>query len=157
MSLRIVPAASHPNQKVALNPSAPSAPGVHDTLRTNLSLNPSTASTTSQTPQLTSAHPLESRLANWRSTQEALKMELLRREFGLAEPVKRGMEAKIVRQGEWRPAVLDAGAGALGDVHGDVLAGRDLEIGWEDVYRGQEMRECPDFHSEMEARLKMNW
>ena len=84
-------------------------------------------------------------------------MELLRREFGIAEPVKRGMEMKIVRGGEWRPAVLNAGAGALGDVHADVLAGRDQEIGWEDVFRGQESREVPDFHSEMEARLKMNW
>lgn len=84
-------------------------------------------------------------------------MELLRREFGIAEPVKRGMEMKIVRAGEWRPAVLDAGAGAVGGVHADVLAGRDLEIGWEDVFKGQEVREGMDFHSEMEARLRMNW
>ncbi|KAL1303588.1 hypothetical protein AAFC00_006953 [Neodothiora populina] len=156
MSLRIVPAATHPSQ-TTLKPSAPSAPGVHDTLRSNLSLNPTTQSTDHSVPQLSSAHPLESRLANWRAVQESHKMELLRREFGLAEPVKRGMEMKIVRAGEWRPAVLSAGAGAVGEVHADVLAGRETEIQWEDVYTGMEAREVPDFHSEMEARLRMNW
>lgn len=84
-------------------------------------------------------------------------MELLRREFGMAEPIKRGMEKKLVSAGEWRPSVLNAGAGSLGEVHADVLAGREYEIGWEDVFKGQEVREGPDFHSEMEARLKMNW
>lgn len=84
-------------------------------------------------------------------------MEKLRREFGLAEPVKRGMEKKIVGAGEWRPACLSVGAGALGDVHKDVLEGRETEIGWEDVFRGQEGRQVPGFHEEMEARLKMNW
>jgi len=42
------------------------------------------------------------------------------------------MELKIAREGEWRPAVLGCSAG----VSGDVLAGRDWECAWEDVYRG---------------------
>ena len=81
-----------------------------------------------------------------------------------------------MREGEWRPACLGGSAG----VGGDVLAGRDTECTWEDVYKGMlhsvnelgmsvrgrrltclrtgdETREGADFHSEMEAKLKMNW
>lgn len=82
-------------------------------------------------------------------------METLRRQFGIAEPVKRGMELSIVRAGEWRPMCL-GGMGGSG-VHADILAGRDGEIGWEDVYSGEEMRDLPDFHTEMERRFTMNW
>ena len=59
-------------------------------------------------------------------------METLRRTFGIAEPVRRGMEMKIAKEGEWRPSVLGGSAG----VHGEILMGRDTEIAWEDVYRG---------------------
>lgn len=59
-------------------------------------------------------------------------MNTLRRTFGIAEPVRRGMELKIAKAGEWRPAALGGSAG----VSSDVLAGRDTEISWEDVYTG---------------------
>ncbi|KAL9638777.1 MAG: hypothetical protein Q9204_001378 [Flavoplaca sp. TL-2023a] len=57
-------------------------------------------------------------------------MTSLRRNFGLGEPVRRGMELKIAREGEWRPMALGVSAG----VSGDILVGRDNEITWEDVY-----------------------
>lgn len=60
-------------------------------------------------------------------------MEMLRRQFGLGEPIRRGMELKIAREGEWRPAVL----GGSGGVHREILEGRDCEIGWEDVFVGE--------------------
>lgn len=60
-------------------------------------------------------------------------MESLRRTFGIAEPVRRGMELKIAGAGEWRPQVL----GGPSSVHSDILAGRDCEIGWEDVFVGE--------------------
>jgi hypothetical protein len=80
---------------------------------------------------------------------------------------------RLVVDAEWRPAVL---GGPLG-VHSDILAGRDCELGWEDVFggkfslrayvplprlsltilAGREFRLMPDFHSEMERRLGMNW
>ncbi|MCJ1423658.1 hypothetical protein MMC29_001542 [Sticta canariensis] len=136
MSLRIVPSSAHPNSTTNLSArhpnststqGAPSAPGIHDTLRANLS------SASTATPGSTvSAHPLEARLAGWQTTQDNLKMASLRRTFGIAEPVRRGMELNITRAGEWRPQMLGGSAG----VSGDVLAGRDLEITWEDVYRG---------------------
>ncbi|KAF2842336.1 proteasome maturation factor UMP1 [Patellaria atrata CBS 101060] len=154
MSLRIVPASSNPSRSTP-GPSAPSAPGIHDTLRSNLSLNaPAPAPTSSSSPApVQSTHPLEARLANWRATQDALKMQTLRMQFGIAEPVRRGMELKITGMGEWKPATL----GGSASVHRDVLEGRDCEIGWEDVFKGDEMRDLPDFHTEMEARAKMNW
>lgn len=86
-------------------------------------------------------------------------MEMLRRQFGIAEPVRRGMELAIVGQGEWRPMCLGGGFGGGygGGLHADILAGRDMEIGWEDVFTGDVMRDQPDFHTEMERRFGMNW
>jgi proteasome maturation protein len=116
----------------------------------------------------------------WRETQDRVKMEMLRRQFGIAEPVRRGMELKITEAGEWRPAALGRSSG----VHKDILEGRDTEIGWEDVFTGKlycgygepgdlpvcsildstnlfsvgnDLREVPDFHTEIEAKMKMNW
>lgn len=60
---------------------------------------------------------------------------------------------KICKDGEWRPQVLGGSSG----VSGDVLGGKDAEICWEDVYRGDEMREGGGFHDEMEGRLRMDW
>lgn len=107
-------------------------------------------------------------------------MEMLRRQFGIAEPVRRGMELKIASAGEWRPAALGGSSG----VHKDILEGRDCEIGWEDVYTGKEslklwrslqrygivsiailtlcsigneQRQIPDFHTEIEHKMRMNW
>lgn len=42
-------------------------------------------------------------------------------------------------------------------VHSDILAGRDCEMDWEDVFTGQEMRESVDFHVEMERGFGMGW
>ncbi|CAN9166639.1 unnamed protein product [Alternaria alternata] len=155
MSLRFVPNKAHPTQ-TALETSAPSAPGVHDTLRSRLaqtSIAPTASSSSTAPVALQSAHPLEARLTQWRDTQDRLKMEMLRRQFGIAEPVRRGMELKIAEAGEWRPATLGGSSG----VHRDILQGRDCEIGWEDVFTGSELREVPDFHTEIEHKMKMNW
>ncbi|KAF2431071.1 proteasome maturation factor UMP1 [Tothia fuscella] len=149
MSLRIVPTKATPSTTTT-SYGAPSAPGIHDTLRSNLSLTTGTSSTPSP---VTSSHPLEARLTRWRATQDALKMEGLRRMYGIAEPIRRGMELRITGMGEWRPLAL----GASACVHSDILNGRDAEVGWEDVFTGGEMMDLPDFHSEMEGRMRMNW
>lgn len=84
-------------------------------------------------------------------------MDLLRRQFGIAEPVKRQMELSIVRAGEWRPSILSGGFGqGSAGLHADILSGRDCEIGWEDVFTGEEMRDAVDFHAEMEGQFRMN-
>ncbi|KAH7414321.1 proteasome maturation factor UMP1-domain-containing protein [Phaeosphaeria sp. MPI-PUGE-AT-0046c] len=154
MSLRIVPQKAHASQ-TQLETSAPSAPGVHDALRSRLGHTSvvSTGPSSNKPVALQSAHPLEARLVQWRETQDRVKMEMLRRQFGIAEPVRRGMELKITEAGEWRPAALGRSSG----VHKDILEGRDTEIGWEDVFTSNELREVPDFHTEIEAKMRMNW
>ncbi|PGH05591.1 hypothetical protein AJ79_06758 [Helicocarpus griseus UAMH5409] len=159
MSLRIAPAAPNAttasNTPVAhLSKGAPSAPGVHDTLRASLTPAPTTQQ---QRPATSSTHPLEARLLQWRQTHDAMKMESLRRVYGIAEPVRRGMELKIVQEGQWKPAAL--GGGKESNIHADILAlgGRETEVTWEDVFDGDDLREPATFHDEMEQRLKMNW
>jgi proteasome maturation protein len=118
--------------------SAPSAPGLHDTLRANLGLTSSISAPDAVPEPPQSAHPLEARLTAWRGTADALKFSALRRTYGIAEPVKRGMELRIAGAGEWRPLMLGGGT----PVHSDILSGRDWELGWEDVFGGKLMLLC---------------
>lgn len=159
--MRIVPAAPHSStfSHGAKTTSAPSAPGVYDTLRQGLG-GPSTqlAPTTAhgeaiETPS--SRHPLEARLKSWEATQESARMEVLRKTFGMAEPIRRGMELKMVREGSWRPAALGRHGSAAASVHEDILRGRDAYLDWEDVFTGQEQRAAVGVHDEMERKLKI--
>ncbi|KAK6515260.1 hypothetical protein TWF506_007603 [Arthrobotrys conoides] len=143
-SLRLVPSSSQPT-KLSLPSSsttgAPASHSVHDTIRHGL---PTTSA------DLNSHHPLENRLKNWEATQENLKMESLKRTFGLAEPVRRGMEKMIVGA-DFRPAVL----GGPSNLHMDILNGRECWIDWEDVFVGDRLDgETPDFHTEFDAIMR---
>ncbi|KAI1322303.1 proteasome maturation factor UMP1-domain-containing protein [Xylariaceae sp. FL0255] len=158
MSMRIVPASEHTNTFTHLpsSTSAPSAPGVYDVIREGL--NPDLTTTKTSTP--VSRHPLEARLKAWESTQEALRMESLRKTFGIAEPIRRGMELKITRDGSWRPACLGGAVGVGGStgtaaVHEDILMGREATLDWEDVFTGEEQRGAVGVHEEMERKLKI--
>ncbi|KAG5927513.1 hypothetical protein E4U42_002156 [Claviceps africana] len=150
-SLRIVPSSANPDTftHTSHSSSAPSAPGIHDTLRHGIGPSPHDA----HANKPSSTHPLEARLKNWEATQEAVRMESLRRTFGMAEPIRRGMELKIVRDGEWRPMAL--GGGSLPSVHEDILRGREDTITWEDVFTGEETRGFVAVHDEMEKKLRM--
>jgi len=156
MAMRIAPPSGHSTTHSHLQPQslgAPSAPGIHDTLRAGVG--PSVSQTTAASPSSLpdSTHPLESRLKKWEETQDALKMEGYRRTFGIAEPIRRGMELKITKEGEWRPAVL--GGGLERGVHEEILRGTDTTISWEDVFKGDEMRSVPGFHEEVERKVRM--
>ncbi|KAF3767539.1 proteasome maturation factor UMP1 [Cryphonectria parasitica EP155] len=154
MSLRIVPADAHASTYSHIRPSAhgaPSAPGLHDTLRAGVGPDPFAQTYNSTAPS--SAHPLETRLKQWETTQESLRMESLRRTFGIAEPIRRGMELKITREGQWRPLAL--GGGAAGSVHEDILKGREATVDWEDVFSGEDQRGVVGVHEEMERKLKI--
>ncbi|KAI1185682.1 proteasome maturation factor UMP1-domain-containing protein [Nemania serpens] len=163
--MRIVPPAQHGSTFTHLPPStsAPSAPGVYDVLRQGLNpsaaLSASSSSSSSTPPAPVSRHPLESRLKAWEATQESLRMESLRKTFGMAEPIRRGMELKITRDGSWRPACLGGGGGPTGvgsaSVHEDVLMGREASCDWEDVFTGEEQRGALGIHEEMERKLKI--
>ena len=163
-SMRIVPAADHASSfsHAAKTTSAPSAPGVYDTLRQGLgpATSTSTSSSSVEAPPPTSRHPLEARLRSWEATQESLRMETLRRTFGIAEPVRRGMELKMVREGSWRPSALAAaGSSAGGNLHEDILRGRDASCDWEDVFAGDDLQTPPrpgsGVHEEMERKLRI--
>lgn len=91
-------------------------------------------------------------------------METLRRAFGVAEPVRRGMELRITRQGEWRPAVLSGtpglGGAAGSSLHEDILTGKDESVTWDEVFAGgEELRGMGSaqggVHEEMERKLRM--
>ncbi len=79
-------------------------------------------------------------------------MEILRRTYGMAAPIRIGMELKIARDTTWRPTALGGQAPTL---HEDILRGRDEVITWEDIFTGDESRGMPGFHDEMERKLKM--
>lgn len=161
-SLRIVPADNHSSSFSHIgerSKGAPSAPGLHDTLRHGVgpsaysSLPPSdTTSAAAAAATATSAHPLEARLKAWEATQHGLRMESLRRTFGMAEPIRREMELKITRTGEWRPLAL---GGAAPSLHEEILRGKDCSISWEDVFTNEESRTFVGVHDEMERKLKI--
>ncbi|KAL2761095.1 hypothetical protein ACRALDRAFT_1066532 [Sodiomyces alcalophilus JCM 7366] len=173
MAMRIVPASGN-SQTFTAGHAAPSVPGLHDTLRAGLgpsplsssaspSLTPNNAAASASTPSaaLTSAHPLEARLKNWEASQEALRMETLRRTYGAAEPIRRQMELKITRNGSWRPSALGGGPHAMSH-HEEILRGRDESITWEDVFTGDEAGTggagnavLVGMHEEMERKLRM--
>ncbi|KAK4185918.1 putative proteasome maturation factor UMP1 [Podospora australis] len=151
MSLRIIPEDTHTStftHQPSRHNIAPSAPGLHDTLRAGLSADPFTSST-----QPISSHPLESRLKNWEATREALRMETLRRTYGIAEPIRRQMELKICRESEWKPMCLPGSS--VPSVHDDILSGRDTSIEWEDIYTGEDQRAQVGVHEEIERKVKM--
>lgn len=81
--------------------------------------------------KLNVSHPLEARLQNWDKHQEDMKMEMLRRTFGLQEVVRRGMELHLASS-DFVPMAL----GGPSNLHADILAGRDTSCTWEEVFKG---------------------
>ncbi|KAK7926573.1 proteasome maturation factor [Apiospora marii] len=158
MSMRIVPSSDHTTTFTHLRtPGAPSAPGLYDTLRNGVGAVPLTTASDSSSDPVTSRHPLEARLKAWEATQDAVRMETLRKTFGISEPIRRGMELKTVRDGEWRPLALGGGGAGGKSVHEDILRGRETLIDWEDVYTGEEQTAggVIGIHDEMERKLKI--
>lgn len=138
-------------------PTAPSVPGLHDTLRSGL---PTLSST------LNTSHPLATRLGAWSATQHDLKLEQLRRLHGLGEPLRRALELQDACDvgGKLMMGVggLGGGRGAVGGVHEEILRGRDAEVGWEDVFEGVGMvgegRAAEGgLHGRMERERGMGW
>lgn len=63
--------------------------------------------------------------------------------------MRRGMEMKICREGEWVPSCL-GGSAKAGE---EILAGRDTEISWEDIYTAEEGARDGDLQAEIETRI----
>ncbi|CAR28919.1 hypothetical protein ZYGR_0U02780 [Zygosaccharomyces rouxii] len=80
-----------------------------------------------QSSQLSNRHPLEARLQNWEETQRKRQLEQYRQIFGIAEPMKRVMDLKLVEQTDFNPLNQS-------NLHRDILLNKDSSIDWEDVY-----------------------
>ncbi|PRT56350.1 Proteasome maturation factor UMP1 [Wickerhamiella sorbophila] len=91
-------------------------------------------------------HPLQQRLADWDDNQKGLQMEMLRRVYGAAEPIRRAMEQTIIEKSTFVPESV----GGSSNLHLNILANRDATIGWEDVYPDHKET---SFHQELESRM----
>ncbi|RKF58718.1 Proteasome maturation factor UMP1 [Erysiphe neolycopersici] len=154
--MSIIPSPDHPSKYSDSNvnfASAHSAPIIQDLLQNGLGPTFTPLDSSKPSEPSVSNHPLEARLKKWEETQEALKMEGLRRTFGIAEPIRRGMELKIVREGSWKPACL--GGGFERSLHEDILMGTDTGCQWEDIFKGDLSRNIPEFHQEVERKVGM--
>lgn len=79
--------------------------------------------------QLNNQHPLQHHLQNYQSNERARTMEQYRQIFGIAEPMKRTMELKIVQGTDFNPLNEN-------HLHSDILKNKDCSVDWEDVYQG---------------------
>lgn len=101
--------------------------------------------------QLSDRHPLESRLKNWEETEQARKLDQYRQIFGIAEPMKRVMDLKIVEQTDFNPLNQS-------NLHRDILLNKDCGIEWEDVYGDSGLTSSgnllgDDVHAKIESRM----
>lgn len=139
MSLRLTPAAGHASTTTSSSTLAPSAP-VHDTMR---------AGPQSLASKHNNRHPLESRLENWEQTQQDLKYETMRRIYGVAEPVRRGMELSLCREG-----ARHTGFGMEDGIGSDILRGTDCSLDVKDIWSGREMARGGGYQETMEKRMR---
>ncbi|CAH00142.1 Ump1p [Kluyveromyces lactis] len=100
--------------------------------------------------QLNDRHPLESRVRNWDETQHKRQLEQYRQIFGVAEPMKRVMELKLVQNTDFNPLNQS-------NLHKDVLMNKEASIDWEDVYPTSDfasgMMVADDVHTKIEKRM----
>lgn len=90
-------------------------------------------------------------MQNWEETQHNTRLEMYRRVFGAAEPIKRTIELNIIDSTDFKPLIL----GGSDSMHKDILLNRDATVDWEDVYKGgfESGKHVNDFHSEMERQF----
>jgi proteasome maturation protein len=123
--LRFVPPTSSVPTTLKPTQGAASVSVVHDTLTHGLA---STSST------INSRHPLESRIKNWDTQQDQLKLEMAKRLGGIGEVIRIATERKVVGE-DFRPVAL----GGPSNLHLDILTGRDTRIDIDDIYNGLAM------------------
>jgi proteasome maturation protein len=131
-------------QNTSYAPSAPSAPALIDSLRAGGPVN--------IVNKINNRHPIESRILNWESTQQQLKMETYKRLFGAADPIKREMDLEIIHKSEFRPLIK--GLPLASSIHNDILLNKDTSIDWEDMYPSN-IPSTNDIHSQMESHFKI--
>ena len=106
--------------------------------------------------QLNDRHPLENRVKNWEETQQKRQLEQYRQLFGVAEPMKRVMELKIVEQTDFNP-LSNITSSATSSLHRDILLNKDCSVDWEDIFQGTGLQSGnmvgEDVHTRIEKQL----
>ncbi|KAJ1827722.1 hypothetical protein IWW55_000188 [Coemansia sp. RSA 2706] len=98
--------------------------------------------------ELTTGHPLESRLASWENTQLNTKLHMQRQVYGLHAPMRTMMEVKAVQQ---TPSVLGSRAA---QIQRDILLGKDESLDIGDVFNDTSEVEI-NVHSMLASRLNV--
>ncbi|GAA5840117.1 hypothetical protein JCM5353_008515 [Sporobolomyces roseus] len=146
-SLSLVPGPSSSTHSSISLSSTSNAHGLHDTLRHG--------GVRSLAAEVSTKHPLQSRLNDWDQTRENLHMTLERNMFGLHAPVRQMMERQLVQQANGNN--LDIGGFRnCSNLGLDILRGVDEEIGPRDVLIDRvETSQLGDFHLAMEHKLRL--
>ncbi|KAJ2156687.1 hypothetical protein GGF46_005016 [Coemansia sp. RSA 552] len=97
--------------------------------------------------ELSVGHPLESRLANWESSQLGMKLHMQRQVYGLHAPLRTMMEIRAVEQ---TPSVLGSRASRI---QRDILLGKDETIDVCDIFGGPAEDDTASVHQMLAARL----
>lgn len=154
-SLRLAPGSNAPSQvsSTSFGEGAPSVPALRDTIR-------GTTGPALMSELLNNRHPLESRLAQWETTQQELKMQIMRRTLGPSEPIIRTMEMEAIKAtDQFLPSQV------LGyeqhSAHSNVLRNSTEKVDWEDIYpeMGENGTQGPlaavkmDMHSALAKRM----
>lgn len=93
-------------------------------------------------------HPLESRLENWEETQSQLRLESMRRIYGIAEPVRRGMELFHCAEGARHTGYqMEDGIGM------DILRGTDTKLDVSDIWNTREMTRGGEYQDVMANKM----
>ncbi|EEB09113.1 proteasome maturation factor Ump1 [Schizosaccharomyces japonicus yFS275] len=74
-------------------------------------------------------HPLEQRLAGWEQKETQKRLGMMRRIYGIHEPVRREIENKFASQ-DFRPLAL--GGPTL--LHQEILAGKEASVDETDIF-----------------------
>ncbi|WVW84858.1 hypothetical protein I302_106893 [Kwoniella bestiolae CBS 10118] len=126
MSLRLVPhtAQSAPEAHVvSIKSTSHPISGTHDAFRHGLK-------SASQGVAAGNVHPLQTRLEKWQQNQNQLEQNMQKNTFGLAVPLRKAMEMKIVSENLHNPliessTVIGVPLGGSSNLAFEVLTGQD--------------------------------
>lgn len=100
--------------------------------------------------QVSETHPLESRLANWESSQLGMKLHMQRKMYGLHAPLRTMMELQAVGGSPSSPF----GTNGAAKIQMDILNGNDDSIDIGDFYGEQDLEiDTPDVHKVLAGKL----
>ncbi|WWC62784.1 uncharacterized protein I303_105381 [Kwoniella dejecticola CBS 10117] len=152
MSLRLVPAAAQSSSDahiVSAQATAHPVTGTHDTFRHGLK-------SAAQTIAPGNVHPLQTRLEKWSQTQQQLEQNMQSSTYGLAVPLRKAMEIKLVSENLHNPliessTITGVPLGGSSNLSLEILKGQDETLDAGDFMGGSNtLNEVLDVNSAME-------